>query len=179
MAVNVTLPDVIGGHLDSLIRAARADRSLPDGALQVEITERVMGQHNDQLSSAMRQLQDLGVKFSLDDFGTGYSSLLRLQSLPVNELKIDRTFIAKLSTDPTARGIVGSTIDLAHALGLPAIAEGVETDLEWQLLARLGCDGAQGWHIARPMPAAQATEWIKNRLASHPRGPVEMTLSAG
>ncbi|HEX2902380.1 MAG TPA: EAL domain-containing protein [Jatrophihabitans sp.] len=179
VAVNVTLPDVIGGQLDALISAARADRTLPDGALQVEITERVMGQHNQQLSAAMQQLQHLGVKFSLDDFGTGYSSLLRLQSLPVNELKIDRTFIAKLSTDPTARGIVGSTIDLAHALGLPAIAEGVETDVEWQLLARLGCDGAQGWHIARPMPAEQATEWIAGRLASHPRPAERMTLSAG
>lgn len=175
IAVNVTLPDILGGHLDSLISAALASRSLPEQALQVEITERVMGQHTDQLGTAMRQLQELGVKFSLDDFGTGYSSLLRLQSLPVNELKIDRTFISKLSTDPTARGIVGSTIDLAHALGLPAIAEGVETDLEWQLLARLGCDGAQGWYIARPMPAQQATDWICAHLAT--RRPSQPTLS--
>ena len=102
----------------------------------------------------------MGVTLSLDDFGTDYSSLLRLQSLPVGELKIDRAFVSRLSSDDTTVGIVRAVIDLSHALGVPAIAEGVETAEEWQMLRSLGCDGAQGWHIAFPMAAEQATEWL-------------------
>ena len=111
-------------------------------------------------------LNRMGVTLSLDDFGTDYSSLLRLQTLPVDELKIDRAFVSRLPGDAVAVGIVRAVVDLAHALGMPAIAEGVETEDEWRVLRSLGCDGAQGWYIAAPMPAEQATEWIRSHAAA-------------
>jgi EAL domain-containing protein (putative c-di-GMP-specific phosphodiesterase class I) len=132
--------------------------------LQLEITERVVAQQTDELNAMLLDLEAMGVTLSLDDFGTGYSSLLRLQSLPVSEIKIDRAFVSRLSECASTTGIVRAIVDLAHALGMPAIAEGVETEAEWQVLRELGCDGAQGWHVAAPMPAAQATEWL---LAHH------------
>ena len=105
------------------------------------------------------------MSISLDDFGTGYSSLLRLSSLPVDEIKIDRGFISAMSQGERAIGIVRALIDLAHTLGMPSIAEGVETAAEMRLLESLGCDGVQGWHVARPMPAAEVTTWLRERAA--------------
>ncbi len=171
IAVNVTLTDVVGGNLDRLIGRDAGMDLIHSGALQLELTERVMGEHTRELGEAMRRLQRYGVGFSLDDFGTGYSSLLRLQALPVDELKIDRAFISRLTKDSAAFGIVGSTIELAHALKMPAIAEGVETEGEWDVLRQLGCDGAQGWFIAKAMPAEQATQWIVEHSTV---GPVEV-----
>jgi len=114
----------------------------------------------------LQELIRIGVTLSLDDFGTDYSSLLRLQTLPVDELKIDRAFVSRLLGDAAAVGIVQAVVDLAHALGMPAIAEGVETEDEWRVLRSLGCDGAQGWYIGGPMSAEQATEWIRSRATA-------------
>ncbi len=121
----------------------------------------------DDAKRNLADLRDLGVSISLDDFGTGYSSLLRLSSLPVDEIKIDRGFISAMSQGDRAIGIVRALIDLAHTLGMPAIAEGVETASEMRLLETLGCDGVQGWHVARPMPADEVTTWLRER-AAHP-----------
>src|SRR6202035_5700196 len=96
-----------------------------------------------------------GVRSSVDDFGTGYSSLTRLKRLPVDELKIDRTFVRDMASNEEDRAIVQSTIDLAHNLGLRVVAEGVEDQLTARSLADLGCDLSQGYFFARPMPAAQ------------------------
>jgi predicted signal transduction protein with EAL and GGDEF domain len=104
----------------------------------------------------------MGVTISLDDFGTGYSSLLRLSSMPVDEIKIDRVFVSCLSEGSRAIGIVRALIELAHALGVPAIAEGVETQQEWEILDALGCDGVQGWHVGMPMARAEVTEWVRS-----------------
>ena len=180
IAVNVTLTDVVGGNLDRLIGRDAGTDLIHDGALQLELTERVMGEHTRELGEAMQRLQRYGVAFSLDDFGTGYSSLLRLQALPVDELKIDRAFISRLTKDSAAFGIVGSTIELAHALKMPAIAEGVETQGEWDVLRQLGCDGAQGWFIAKAMPAEQATQWIIDHspsVSAEPVSPARATVS--
>jgi EAL domain-containing protein (putative c-di-GMP-specific phosphodiesterase class I) len=131
--------------------------------LQLEITERMATHQTEVANTTLRRLRELGVTISLDDFGTGYSSLLRLHTLPVDEIKIDRVFIAAMSEGAESIGIVRALVDLAHALGLPAIAEGVETQDEWQVLDSLGCDGVQGWHVAMPMPHAQATAWVRAR----------------
>ncbi len=160
VAVNVSLTDLLGGRLADLVLSGLRHYNLPPGMLQLEITERVVAQQTEELNAVLRDLDAMGVTLSLDDFGTGYSSLLRLQSLPVSEIKIDRAFVSRLGEGPSAVGIVRAITDLAHALGMPAIAEGVETEAEWQALRALGCDGAQGWHIAAPMPAAQATDWL-------------------
>lgn len=166
VAVNVSLTDLLGGRLIELILSGLHQHALPPGMLQLEITERVVAQQTDELKAMLRRLDEMGVTLSVDDFGTGYSSLLRLQSLPVSEIKIDQAFVARLSEGSSAVGIVRAIADLAHALGMPAIAEGVETEAEWHTLRELGCDGAQGWQIAAPMPAAQATEWLRAHLPS-------------
>ncbi len=177
VAVNVSLTDLLDERLYSVIQRGMAANGVAGSMLQIEITERVVTQHTPELDSVMARLRALGITFSLDDFGTGYSSLLRLQTLPVDELKIDRAFISRLDSGAEAVGIVRSTIDLAHALGIPAIAEGVETAEEWRALAELGCDGAQGWHIARPMAGPQATEWLcqHHAVAAHPLAASSLT----
>jgi EAL domain-containing protein (putative c-di-GMP-specific phosphodiesterase class I) len=159
VAVNVSLTDLLGGRLPELILGGLSRFGLPPGMLQLEVNEQVLAQHSDDLNSVLLELEAMGVNLSLDDFGTGYSSLLRLQALPVSEIKIDREFVSRLG-DGRSAGIVRAITDLAHALGMPAIAEGVETEAEWRALRELGCDGGQGWYVAAPMSAAEATEWL-------------------
>ena len=104
-----------------------------------------------------------GVKMSLDDFGTGYSSLVHLRRLPVSELKIDRSFVARLAVDTEDAEIVRCTVDLAHSLGLLVVAEGVEDDETWERLRDLGCDAVQGWLVAAAMPPQETTAWLRAR----------------
>jgi EAL domain-containing protein (putative c-di-GMP-specific phosphodiesterase class I) len=98
---------------------------------------------------------------SIDDFGTGYSSLAYLKRLPVHELKIDKSFVMKMESDADDAKIVRSTIDLGHNLGLKVVAEGIENEAVWQLLAEMGCDQGQGYFIGRPMPADQLVGWLE------------------
>lgn len=163
IAVNVSLTDLLGDRLADLVSSGLRQHALPPGMLQLEITERVVAQNTEGLDAGLLKLNALGVTLGLDDFGTGYSSLLRLQALPVDELKIDRVFVSKLAQGAAAIGIVRAIVDLAHALGMPAIAEGVETEAELLALRELGCDGAQGWYIQAPMTAAEATDWLRAR----------------
>ncbi len=174
IAVNISPTDLSDDRLTRLVREGLQRYEIAPGMLQLEITERVVAADGEETNAVLRDLREMGVTLSLDDFGTGYSSLLRLQSLPVDELKIDRVFVSCLSRGDHAVGIVRAVIELAHALGLPAIAEGVETQEEWQVLHDLGCDGVQGWYVAAPMPAPQATEWARRQEAVHrlrPRTP--------
>jgi EAL domain-containing protein (putative c-di-GMP-specific phosphodiesterase class I) len=108
----------------------------------------------------LRRLRDLGVRSSLDDFGTGFSTLVRIQRLPVAEVKIDQSFVAALDSGGDD-GVVRAVIGLAHGLGLGVVAEGVETDEVRQRLAALGCDAGQGWALARAMPPDEATDWLR------------------
>jgi diguanylate cyclase (GGDEF)-like protein len=163
IAVNVSPNDLADDRLTTLLRTALQRNEISPGMLQLEITERVVAEGG-PATAVLEELREMGVTISLDDFGTGYSSLLRLRALPVDELKIDRAFVSCLSRGAEAVGIVRAVIDLAHAFGLPAIGEGVETAKEWQILHSLGCDGVQGWFVAPPMPARRATEWLKNVL---------------
>jgi EAL domain-containing protein (putative c-di-GMP-specific phosphodiesterase class I) len=110
--------------------------------------------------TVLQELDGLGVEISIDDFGTGYSSLAYLANLPVSEVKIDRSFVSQMTAGSSEEIIVTSTIDLAHHLGLRAVAEGVEDEGMLTVLRALGCDAAQGYAIGRPMPAAEATRWL-------------------
>jgi EAL domain-containing protein (putative c-di-GMP-specific phosphodiesterase class I) len=160
VTVNVALSDLLDGRLGDLVTSGLRRYGLPPAVLQLEIDERVVAQHSEELTGVLRDLHAMGLSLGLDDFGTGHSSLLWLETLPVTEIKIDRAFVSRVGEGRSSAGIVRAIADLAHAMGMCAVAEGVETEAEWRLLRELGCDGAQGWHVAAPMPAARATEWL-------------------
>jgi EAL domain-containing protein (putative c-di-GMP-specific phosphodiesterase class I) len=112
---------------------------------------------------SLTKLRNMGISLSIDDFGTGYSSLAYLQRLPVYAVKIDQSFIRDMSIDVSSRAIVEATVDLAHRLGLKAIAEGVETQAEYDALRSIGCDFAQGYLIARPLAPGSVARWVVDR----------------
>lgn len=128
--------------------------------LELEITESAIMNDPTRAQQVLMRLDDMGVQLSIDDFGTGYSSLAYLKQLPVDEIKIDRSFVMDMLRDASNRAIVQSTIDLGHTLGLKVLAEGVEEPECWKLLRSLGCDAAQGYFISRPMPGAEMPAWL-------------------
>jgi diguanylate cyclase (GGDEF)-like protein len=170
VAVNVSMRDIHAPNFVNSIQEGLAKHGVPAAALQLEITERVLLQDPQRAKATLEKLDALGVNLSLDDFGTGYSSLVLLRSVPVREIKIDKSFVARLAHDAEDAAIVRSTVDLAHSLGLKVVAEGVEDDVTWQRLAELGCDIAQGWLLAKALPAHEATAWLNRRALSLPPG---------
>lgn len=162
IAINVSMLDLKGGALvaqiDDLVRVGKLGR----GELTLEITESAAGDM-ETISRTLRDLHASGVQLSIDDYGTGYSSLQHVGRLAVQEVKIDRSFIAEVLTNPASRAIVGSTIDLAHRLGLRVVAEGVETQDVWSYLRQLRCDVAQGYFIARPLTVSEIDAWLSQR----------------
>jgi EAL domain-containing protein (putative c-di-GMP-specific phosphodiesterase class I) len=114
------------------------------------------------------RLHALGVRLAVDDFGTGDSSMAYLKALPVDELKVDRSFVGQMADSSSDAVIVRSTIDLGHNLGLRVVAEGVESQEAWQSLEALGCDTAQGYYLGRPMPAADLEHWLEQPAGHAP-----------
>lgn len=169
VAVNVSMRDIHWPGFVPAIQAGLLKYGVPPAALQLEITERVLLEDPQRAAATLGGLEALGVRLSLDDFGTGYSSLVLLRKIPVNEIKIDKSFVARLAHDPEDAAIVRSTVDLAHSLGLHVVAEGVEDDVTWDRLAALGCDAAQGWLLAKALPASEATRWLNGRSAGPER----------
>ncbi len=163
VAVNVSPRDVHTPGFAGAVAARLARHGVPAGSLQLEITEHAMLEDPQQAADTLAGLTGHGVRMSLDDFGTGYSSLVHLRRLPVSELKIDRSFVARLVVDSEDAEIVRCTVELAHSLGLVVVAEGVEDDETWERLRALGCDAVQGWLVAAAMPAAEMTAWLRAR----------------
>ncbi|MGW0770880.1 putative bifunctional diguanylate cyclase/phosphodiesterase [Streptomyces sp. NPDC002676] len=163
VAVNVSPRDVHTPGFAGSVAARLARHGVPAGALQLEITEHVLLEDPQRAADTLAGLTGHGVKMSLDDFGTGYSSLVHLRRLPVSELKIDRSFVARLAVDTEDAEIVRCTVDLAHSLGLLVVAEGVEDDETWERLRDLGCDAVQGWLVAAAMPPEETTAWLRAR----------------
>ncbi|MFJ2827244.1 putative bifunctional diguanylate cyclase/phosphodiesterase [Streptomyces sp. NPDC087263] len=163
VAVNVSPRDVHTPGFAGSVAARLARHGVPAGSLQLEITEHVLLEDPQRAADTLAALTAHGVKMSLDDFGTGYSSLVHLRRLPVSELKIDRSFVARLAVDNEDAEIVRCTIDLAHSLGLLVVAEGVEDDETWERLRDLGCDAVQGWLVAAAMPPEDTTAWLLAR----------------
>ncbi|HFE38607.1 MAG TPA: EAL domain-containing protein, partial [Gammaproteobacteria bacterium] len=128
--------------------------------LKLEITETALMDNPKAVIEALDRLNARGLHISIDDFGVGYSSLTYLQQLPVDELKIDKSFNLSLLNDTNSTVIVRSTIDMAHKLGLCVVAEGVETKETLGLLQELGCDSAQGFYLGRPMPMPEMLAWV-------------------
>ena len=120
----------------------------------------------ERAAGVLRRLDALGVSLSLDDFGTGYSSLSRLRELPIDEIKIDRSFAARIEANERDVAIMRSTIELGHNLGCSVVAEGLETAEALDCVAALGCDTGQGFHIARPLDAVSLTAWLTARDAA-------------
>ena len=120
-----------------------------------------------QCMEILKTLRNMGITIAIDDFGTGYSSLSYLKRLPIDHLKIDRSFVQNMDSDANDAAIVRSVIDLGHNLGIKVIAEGVEHLDSLAILKELGCDAAQGFHIGRPMPASQVDTWFKHATAIH------------
>lgn len=171
-AVNISPHDLadlgFADHVERILVAA----GVPARSLALEITETAfLGDTRTSLAS-LRRLRALGVRIALDDFGTGYSALTYVRDLPVDAVKIDRSFVGDMVRRPQDRAIVGSIIELAHGLGLSAIAEGVEDEATERLLRELGCDLAQGFHISLPLSGAALDAWLDRRGADPLRGAV-------
>jgi len=168
VSVNVSAAGLHDGTLSATVDAALHRHALPAGALVVELTEDTLMTHPDHARGVLQRLRTLGVGVSIDDYGTGYSTLAYLRRLPVDELKLDRVFLQDLADDPAAGAIVRHTVDLAHSLGIRVVAEGVEDGTTLGLVGRLGGDIAQGYHVARPMPADQLVRWLASYRAPGP-----------
>ncbi|MFF7573553.1 putative bifunctional diguanylate cyclase/phosphodiesterase [Streptomyces sp. NPDC008061] len=178
VAVNVSPRDVHTPGFAGGVAARLARHGVPAGSLQLEITEHVLLEDPQRAADTLAGLTGHGVKMSLDDFGTGYSSLVHLRRLPVSELKIDRSFVARLAVDNEDAEIVRCTIDLAHSLGLLVVAEGVEDDETWERLRDLRCDAVQGWLVAAAMPPQETTAWLRARGEHGWRRPAELKAAA-
>ncbi|HWI22564.1 MAG TPA: EAL domain-containing protein [Baekduia sp.] len=154
VAVNVTVADLVDIDFPEQIAGALARHRLPPEALVIEITEGSVLSDPERTRGILSQLKEAGVGLSLDDFGTGYSSLTHLRALPVDEVKIDRSFVREMATETKDRAIVLATIRLAETLGIRVVAEGVEDEETWQRLAAADCHLIQGYVLSRPVPAA-------------------------
>ncbi len=159
VAVNVSLRDLLEPGFVAGVAAKLKRHRMPARNLTLEVTERVLANDLASARRSMVQLNKLGVGLSMDDFGTGWSSLLMLRTLPVTEVKLDRSFVTRAVDSEMDQAIVAKVAELCHALGLTVVAEGVETLSVLDKLASLGCDEAQGWHVARPMAGDAMVAW--------------------
>ena len=163
VAVNVSplrfYQDDVAAHVGQLLQ----QHGLRAEQLTLEVTERLMLDDNARTRGQMQRLHEMGVRISVDDFGTGYSSLGYLKRLPVSELKLDKSFVRDLETDPDDRALATAVIGIGRALGLTVVAEGVETAAQQQVLEQVGCDMVQGWRFGHPMPAEALEEWLRQR----------------
>lgn len=160
VAINLSPHQLRQTDLPERIAQALQRHGLQPSSLVCEITETAMMENLGPERGVLDAIAALGVYVSIDDFGTGYSSLAHLRNIPARQLKIDRSFVADLEQDADARAVLGSIVQLAHALRMEVVAEGVETAAQRRLLARMGCDLLQGYLIARPMPAEAVLPWI-------------------
>jgi EAL domain-containing protein (putative c-di-GMP-specific phosphodiesterase class I) len=163
VAVNVSARSLCDADFPAIISDLLAQAEIPAELLTIELTEGTMMAYPDLALSILQKLRDMGVRLSVDDYGTGYSSMAYLKNLPVDELKIDRSFITGLTTAPRDAVIVQSATALGHNLGLSIVAEGVEDESTLLALKGLGVDVAQGFHLGRPMPEALLELWIAER----------------
>jgi diguanylate cyclase (GGDEF)-like protein/PAS domain S-box-containing protein len=163
MAVNLSIRNLQDPELVQCVTRVLDSYTVPPDWLTLEITESTLMADAEETLKVLAPLKAMGVRVSIDDFGTGFSSLSNLKRLPIDELKIDKTFVTEMASKKKDGLIVRSTIDLAHALGLVAVAEGVEEASAWVMLAAQGCDLAQGYYLCRPLPPAELVRWYRER----------------
>ena len=162
LSVNVSAPQMRVHDFAAYISGIITEHKISAGRLELEVTESILMSDTEQAIKTISNLTAQGVRFSIDDFGTGYSSLSYLRSLKIHHLKIDRSFVADVISDPDDATIVRAIISLAHSLRLTAIAEGVETEEQLRFLREHGCDMVQGFLLARPMPLAECLAFAKS-----------------
>jgi len=160
IAVNLS-PRQVEPKLPALVRAVLAESGLPSQRLTLEVTEGTAMADDQEMQQVFEELYTMGVRFAIDDFGTGHSSLARLRTLPVNQLKIDRSFVSSLEEDAENAVLISAIIALSHGSGLLAVAEGVETEEQLRLLVELGCDRAQGFLLGRPVDTSTASALLR------------------
>ena len=165
LAVNLSASMLRDPELVAIVVGAAGRWNLTKGQLELEVTESALLADPVAAIRVMDELDDAGISFALDDFGTGYSSLSQLKRVPARTLKIDRSFLHNLTTDPRDASIVQAVVHLGHDLGIAVVAEGVEDERTLQRVAELGCDQAQGFFLARPMPSGELASW------THPASP--------
>jgi EAL domain-containing protein (putative c-di-GMP-specific phosphodiesterase class I) len=165
VSVNVSVRDLHSEELADWIAELLITHGIAPHRLQLEITEGALMADPRRVLATLSRLRRLGVAVALDDFGTGYSSLTHLRRLPLSEVKIDRSFVLGMAGDGEDAAIVRSTVELGTALGLRVVAEGVEDERTWRMLAAAGCEVAQGWFCARAMPGAELRGWLARHAA--------------
>lgn len=165
VSVNVSMQQLVTGRLPQEVRETLARHAVPPQALELEVTESLLADDADSAQDQLRQLRALGIEIALDDFGTGYSAMSQLRRLPIDVMKIDRSFVVDLGSDDGALAIARAIVALAGALGLRVVAEGVETAEHARRLRELGCDELQGYHFARPLPADELVAFVRGEPA--------------
>jgi diguanylate cyclase (GGDEF)-like protein len=165
IAVNLSPNTLLDDTLPEVLTRLLAENELPATALTLEITEGTLMADTDDSLATLHSLRRLGVKISIDDFGTGYSSLGRLRNLPIDEVKIDKSFVQYAAHDHRDQALIRSIVQLGHALGLRVVAEGVEDEATYNYLAESGCDVAQGYHISRALPEDKFAAWLRDTPA--------------
>jgi len=163
MSVNLAAPNLVDTDLCPAVEKLLERWDVEPGQLRLEITENTAMLDPARAMEVLAALKELGCEIALDDFGTGRASLAYLKELPVDELKIDRSFVMAMASSRDDAAIVRSTVDLGRRLGLRVVAEGVESAADWDELRVVGCHLIQGFHLARPMPADELTAWLAAR----------------
>ncbi|MEX5718852.1 putative bifunctional diguanylate cyclase/phosphodiesterase [Geodermatophilus maliterrae] len=160
VAVNVSVPNLVDERFVHEVRELLGRWRLPASSLELEVTEGAIMADPDRARRVLGRLAECGVTLSIDDFGAGFTAPAHLKDLPVHQLKIDRSFVARMAVDPRSALIVRSVVELGHNLGLTTVAEGVEDQRTWDRLEELGCDVAQGWLVRRAVPADGLEAWL-------------------
>ena len=160
VSVNISANQIQHENLVEKISALQTRYDIAGTDLELEITEGVLVSNIEKTVEVLESLRALGLTISIDDYGTGYSSLSYMKKLPVDVLKIDRSFVVDLCSDPADQAIVKSTIVMARSLGMTVIAEGVEDSGQFALLSEYGCDQIQGYYFSRPLPASEFVDLL-------------------
>ncbi len=173
VSVNLSARNLLEENLPAQVAELLAAHDVPAELLELEVTESALMTEPARAQRLLKQLSALGVRISIDDFGAGYTSLGQLKTLPVNELKIDKSFVMTMTEDRSNSLIVHSVVDLGHNLGLTIVAEGVESEQALSALREFGCDVAQGYYLSRPIPTAALDTWLLGRTITpaHPVAP--------
>ncbi len=179
VAVNTTVADLQDTKFPEEVAAMLAAHGLPPEVLVLEVTENMVLADPVRVGDVLAQLGELGLGLSLDDFGTGYSSLTHLKALPVGEVKIDRSFVGRMTADPVDAAIVEATIRLAHSIGIRVVAEGIEDQATWRSLVANRCELVQGYALSRPLPAAELEGLLRAEPLAPPPGSRALDAAQG